>query len=174
MQIVDVLKIVNVLIGGSLLIWGRRLFWLFVAAAGFIVGWDIATRNFNGPAWVAIAIGIIAAVIAAMLAVFLKKVAIGVAGFLMGAWLMVSLAAMLGMDQGLAYWGFFLVGGVAGVILIGLFFNFALIWLSSLAGTTLIMTAVSFVGIVRVLVFIVILFLGVILQTSLWGKEDDD
>ena len=168
------MQIVNVLIGGTLLAFGRKLFWLFIAAAGFIAGWDIALRFVNGPAWLAIAIGVIVALAAAILALTVKKVAIGVAGILMGGWLMVSLAGMLGMGQGANYWGFFLVGALAGVLFMGLLFDLALIWLSSLAGALLIMDAFNLAGVVRILVFVGVLFVGVVLQTSLWDKNEED
>lgn len=166
--------IFNAILGASLLLWGRKLFWLFVAAAGFLAGLQAASRLFTGPAWIGIAVGLVFAVTGALLAVFLKTVAIGVAGFLMGGAALTSLAGLFGLGQGLSYWGFFLVGGIGGAILIGMFFDLALIWLSSLAGTTLVMEIISLQGIARILTFMIILFAGALIQTSQWKKDDDD
>ncbi len=168
------MAIFNALLGASLLVWGRKLFWLFVAAAGFLAGLQVASRLFHGPAWIGIAAGLVFAIGGALLAVFLKTVAIGAAGFLMGGAALTSLAGLLGLGQGWAYWGFFLAGGIGGAILIGLFFDLALIWLSSLAGTTLVMEIVPLQGIARVLAFMAILFIGALYQTSQWKKDDDD
>jgi len=166
--------IVNFLLGISLLIWGRKLFWLFVAAAGFMTGLQVAARIIGGPQWLGIAIGIFFAIGAALLAVFLKTVAIGVAGFLMGGMVLTSIASFFGADAGLLYWGLFLVGGLGGIILIGMFFDLAVIWLSSLAGAFLLMNVFPLEGIARVLVFVGILFAGVIYQTSQWRNDGDD
>ena len=166
--------IVNFLLGISLLIWGRKLFWLFVAAAGFMTGLQVAARIIGGPQWLGIAIGIFFAIGAALLAVFLKTVAIGVAGFLMGGMVLTSIASLFGADAGLLYWGLFLVGGLGGIILIGMFFDLAVIWLSSLAGAFLLMNVFPLEGIARVLVFVGILFAGVIYQTSQWRNDGDD
>ncbi len=38
------LAILNVAIGSSLLLLGRKLFWLLVGAIGFLVGLEVATR----------------------------------------------------------------------------------------------------------------------------------
>jgi hypothetical protein len=35
---VEMLNVINLLLGGALLIAGRKLFWLFVDAAGFVTG----------------------------------------------------------------------------------------------------------------------------------------
>lgn len=166
--------IFNALVGLILLIGGRRLFFFFIAAAGFIAGLQAAARLFAGPWWLGVIIGLLFAVAGALLAVFLKTIAIGVAGFLMGGAALTALAGLLGLDQGMAYWGFFLAGGVGGAIFIALFFDLTLIWLSSLAGAALVMAILPLHGIARPLTFVAILFLGVVIQTSQWKGEDDD
>ena len=166
--------LVNFLLGVALLVSGRKLFWLFVAAAGFMAGLQIAARTIGGPEWVGIAIGIFFAIGAALLAVFLKTIAIGVAGFLMGGSVLTSIAGLFGMDYGMLYWGLFLVGGVGGIILITMFFDLALIWLSSLAGAYLVMGIIPLEGVWRILTFVAILFVGVIYQSSQWKNNGDD
>ena len=166
--------IFSAILGTALLIWGRQLFWLFVAAAGFMAGLQIAAQAIGGPAWVGIAVGIFFAIGAALLAVFLKTVAIGVAGFLMGGAVLTNLASLFGADYGLLYWGLFVVGGIGGVILISMFFDLAVIWLSSLAGAYLLMSAFSLEGMLRIFVFVGILFIGVIIQTSQWRRDEND
>ena len=166
--------IIYFLLGTSLLIWGRKLFWLFVGAAGFMTGLQIAAQAIGGPEWVGIAIGILFGVGAALLAIFLKSVAIGVAGFLMGGAILTSLAGFFNLDYGILYWGLYLAGGIGGVILISMFFDLALIWLSSLAGSYMVMGVFSLDGLPRILLFVGILFAGVIYQTTMWRKNGDD
>jgi hypothetical protein len=166
--------IVSVILGIALLIWGRELFWLFIAGAGFIAGLQLASRAIPGPVWVGLVVGIGFAILAALLAVFIKTVAIHVAGFLMGGVVLTGLANLIGMDAGMLYWAFFLVGGIAGAVFVGIFFDFAVIWLSALAGTSLLMGIVNVNGVLRYIVFAAILFLGVIIQTSQLKKDNHD
>ena len=163
--------LINALLGASLLIWGRKLFWLFVAAAGFMTGWELAARTIPGPEWVGIAIGILFAIGAALLAVFLKTVAIGVGGFLMGGSVLLSLAGLFYLDQGIVAWVIYIVGGIGGAILIGMFFDWVVIILSSFAGAGLLVSAFSLDGIVRVLTFLVLLIIGLVIQTSQMRKD---
>jgi hypothetical protein len=71
---------VGVLVGVAVLLLGRRLFWLFVGAIGFVFGAQIAAQFTHQPAsspvvlLVAIAFGIIGA----LLAIMLQKIAIGI------------------------------------------------------------------------------------------------
>ena len=164
--------IFNFILGVVLLISGRKLFWMFAAAAGFLAGLQFAPRFFNGPLWTHYAIGAGVAVASAILAVALKKVSVLVAGFLMGGWVMVSLAEMVGYGQGPSYWAFFLVGGMAAAIFIGMLLNYALIWLSSLAGAALIVPLFPLTGIFRPLTFVGVLFVGVLIQSAM--VDDDD
>jgi hypothetical protein len=165
--------IVNTLLGASLLIWGRKLFWLFIAAAGFLTGWQIAqaiTQN----QWVGIIVGIFFAIGGALLAVFLKTLAIGVAGFLMGGWVLSGLAGLIGIDSGILFWIIYLIGGIGGALIIGTFFDWTVIILSSLGGAALITDVLPITGMVRVLTLIGLVILGVVIQASqLRGDKKD-
>lgn len=160
---------INILFGGSLLIWGRKLFWFFVAAAGFFSGWQIAqsiTRN----EVVGIIVGIVFAILGAVLAMFLKSIAIGVAGFLMGGAILTSLAGFVGFDS--FSWIIYIVGGIGGVILISMFFDWALIILSSLGGASLMVQAFGMdSGLLRFVTFAALLIFGVVFQSRQLAKE---
>ena len=163
--------IAYILLGASLLIWGRKLFWLFVGAAGFFTGLHIASQFIQGPAWLGIAIGLVIGIIAAMLAIFLKTIAIGVAGFLMGGSILLSLAGWVNLNHGAAAWIVFVVGGIIGAILIGMFFDWAVILLSSLGGAALIIESLGMVGIARVLLLVGLVVIGVVIQASQMRKS---
>src|SRR5262252_9561801 len=77
--------IVGVLIGIAILFFGRKLFWLCVAAVGFAVGVQIAPLLVNEPSsLLALLIALVLGVLGALLALFLQKIAIAVLGFLAG------------------------------------------------------------------------------------------
>src|ERR1041385_9171955 len=80
------LPIISVLVGLALLLFGRRLFWLFVAALGFAIGLQLAPYlSQNPPLWLSLLLSLGLGLLGALLAVVLQKLAIAIAGFLGGA-----------------------------------------------------------------------------------------
>jgi hypothetical protein len=161
----DVIKIV---VGGLLLALGRKLYWLFVAAVGFAAGLALAGRLFQGqPEWVMILVGLLLGFFGALLAKFAQKLALGIAGFAAGAWIV---QALLGSSEGslaplvliLA-----LVGGIIGAVLVVAAFDWALIFLSSAAGALLIAQSLPFAGALNWLVLLVLFVLGIFMQLGL-------
>src|SRR5258708_24969261 len=149
------LNLINAVLGGALLLMGRKLFWLFVGVIGFVFGAQVAPRFFHGSELLTIGAGLVLGLIFAGLAVFVETVAIGVAGFLGGGYILLSLASALGMDKGALIWVAFLLGGVIGVVLIVSLFDWALISISSLAGAATITQALH-VGAVFFLLFFIV------------------
>src|SRR4029453_10482115 len=85
--------IVGVLIGIVILFFGRKLFWLCVAAVGFAVGVQIAPLLVNEPSsLLALVVALIFGLLGALLALFLQKVAIAVLGFVAGGKLATAIA----------------------------------------------------------------------------------
>src|SRR5213082_3173803 len=86
--------IVGALIGIVILLFGRKLFWLCVAAVGFAAGVEIAPHLVNEPSpLLLLTVAIVLGLIGALLALFLQKVAIAVFGFLAGGKLGGAIAA---------------------------------------------------------------------------------
>ena len=163
------LTFINAILGGALLVAGRRLFWLFVGAAGFVTGFQLTTRFFQGPEGVAILVGLVVGLIFALLAIFLQTIAIGIAGFLAGGYVLLALAAMLGFDTARFIWIIYIVGGMIGVILVSFLFDWAIITLSSLAGSSLIVEAFQLQR--SGLVFLILFLAGVIIQGTAYRYE---
>src|SRR5258705_13796655 len=75
--------IVGALIGVVILLLGRKLFWLCVAAVGFAAGVEISPHLVNEPSpLLALTVALVLGLIGALLALFLQKIAISVLGFL--------------------------------------------------------------------------------------------
>ncbi len=165
------LNILNLVLGGILLVAGRKLFWLLVGGIGFIIGAQLATRFFHGNELTMILSGLVLGIIFALLAIFLESVAIGIAGFLGGGYVLLSIAGMLGFDRGILSWIIFVVGGIFGVILVALLFNWALITISSLAGATLIVGAFGLTAATAGLVYIGLVLAGVLIQGATLRNE---
>lgn len=132
-------SILLVLVGIVLLTFGRKLFWLFVAAIGFIVGSEVsAVLLVHQPQWILLS-ALILGLIGAFVAIFVQKMAIRVAGFLAGGYFAMTLCHNLGVAGPERDWIAFLVGGVIGALLMIFIFNAALIAFSSACGAYLIL-----------------------------------
>ena len=80
------ISLLNIVLGGSLLLAGRKLFWLLLGAVGFVTGVAVATRFLHGSELVTIVAAIGLGILFAVLAIFVESVAIGLAGLLGGAY----------------------------------------------------------------------------------------
>ena len=159
------MAVINVLVGVALLFFGRRAFWLFVAGAGFVAGLSLANNIFQASESVGLIIGIGVGLIAALLAVFLQRFAISMAGFLVGGYIALQVLPMLNVEG--SWWATmltFIIGGVIGVILVGMFLDWALISLSSLAGAALVTDALNLSSGLGTVVFLILTVLGVVFQ----------
>lgn len=160
--------IIRLAVGALLLVLGRRLFWLFVAAVGFAAGWTVATDLLRlQPEWLALVIAVAAGLLGAALATFVQKTAVGLAGFLAGAFLASGLATMLSLPSAPWAWIAFIVGGILGAVLLGAAFEWALIGLSSLSGAMLIANALNLSSTLHLLVLLGLFVLGLIVQSAL-------
>ncbi|MGA7216503.1 MAG: hypothetical protein WBX20_20055, partial [Terrimicrobiaceae bacterium] len=71
----------QILAGLALLLFGRRLFWVFVGVIGFIAGMRFGAEVVKGqPEVVILLIAVAMGLLAALLAVVLQRVAVAVAG----------------------------------------------------------------------------------------------
>jgi hypothetical protein len=173
--------IVRFLAGLGLLTLGRKLFWLFIAVIGFEFGFSLAERFFQrrgaSDDLIVLGIALVFGIAAALLGIILQQIAIYVGGFLAGGSFLVN---VLGLYSGrgvpienLFLLGAFIVGGIIGVILVTLIFDWALIILSSLVGAEMVAGVV--VGSFGVggggIAFIVLFIAGVLIQASMLKKE---
>lgn len=164
--------ILSVLIGAVILFFGRKLFWLSVAAVGFAGGVELAPMLVHEPApMTQLTIALVLGFIGALLALFLQKIAVGIAGFAIGGRLAVALAASFILDHAAHYWLTFIIGGVVGAIMLMALFGWALILLSSLLGAHLILNAIALPQTGATILMIALTALGVIVQTAVFRRS---
>jgi hypothetical protein len=162
--------IVNLVLGSILLVAGRKLFWLFVGAVGFLLGYTLANDFFAGESESTILVmGLVVGIIGAVLALFFKKVLVGIAGFIAGGYLAISMLDIIGWDPGLPAWMLFTLGGIIGVVLVSVLFGWGLIILSSLVGAFLITEALPLGDVYTTFIIIVLLLVGVMIQMKFTG-----
>jgi hypothetical protein len=159
-------------LGILLLLFGRRVFWLFVATAGFIAGLTFAMQFMSGqPELVILLIAIIAGIIGVFLGVLLEGVAILIAGFLAGGYLATTLAASLGLPPSIGYWVIYIIGGIVGLLLVAVLFDWAIIFLSALLGAEIIMPFLNISASVYWVVFLGLLIIGLLVQAGIWHRR---
>lgn len=162
------MSLIQALVGIASLFFGRLLFWLFVGAAGFVAGFELALAFLGDQAfWLALVVALVAGVLGSILA--------AVAGFVAGGYLLLNLVRLLATAGGppnTVAAILYVAGGLIGAVLLSLLFDPALILLSSALGATLLTQAVSaWLNLGRpalAVVFVLLFFLGVAAQ---WGVQ---
>ncbi len=163
---------VGLAVGVVVLLFGRRLFWLLVTAVGLLAGFAFAQHFFaQAQAWVALAVGVAAGLVAIAVVRFVQKLAVALAAFLVGGyaalWLVSNLAAMavVGTAVGeFAPWVVFLIGGAVAALFGQLFFRLALIVVSSIAGAFLIVQSLPLEPRWTALALVALTFFGILFQ----------
>jgi hypothetical protein len=169
-------SVAGILVGLVLLGYGRRLYWVFVAGVGFLTGLALGPRLLSGqPEWVILTVALVLAVAGAVLAVVAQKLIIAVIGFLAGGGIGLLLLRQLGMTGDVPAWVVYLVAGIAGLLLVRMLFEWALILLSSLAGAGLLVAGVeNRVALSPRLAFLLVIavaVIGIVAQAGLRGRQ---
>lgn len=159
------MSILYYFLGVILLIAGRKMYWFFSAVAGMIAGIYLGgvVLDAESQGW-QIAFAVIGAVLGAILAVGLQKLAIGIVGFIAGGYGSLFLWQTLGLPEGRVEWVPFIVGGVIAAVLVALAFEYGLIALTSWAGSTLISRELDLSGWLGGAVFFGLIVAGVVIQ----------
>ena len=166
------LPIISLLIGKALLLFGRRLFWLFVAAVGFAVGLQLTPYLMqHPPIWLALAISIALGLVGAVLALLLQKIAIAVAGFVIGGHLATAIVTAFVNTDAQYLGGTFVIGGIVGALLLLLLFDWALIIFSSIAGAELITTSLHLPPTGATILLLVLAIFGIIAQSAMLTRR---
>jgi Domain of unknown function (DUF4203) len=155
----------NVILGLVLLIFGKKLFWLFVAIAGFLVGMEFAGLMLpHQPLWVRLLIALGAGFLGAMLAVLVQRVAFALAGFYGGAYIALILAQVLGLAGSTIV--LFFVGGVVGAVFAVLIMDWAIILLSCLVGAGAIVEVLGLGRDISIIAFLALVLIGAFAQSK--------
>lgn len=161
--------IVSLLIGCALLFFGRRLFWLLVAALGFAIGLQLAPYlSQNPPLWLSLLLSLGLGLLGALLAVMLQKLAIGIAGFLVGGRVAVAIAAAFWVNHAHYSIIIFVAGGIIGALLLVALFNWALIIFSAIEGACLIADAVHLPSTGTTVMVVALAIFGFLVQAAMF------
>lgn len=166
--------IVQFLVGLGLLLAGRRLFWLFVGGAGFLAGFVLAQEYLPDQSEnVRLVLGLGIGLAGAALAYVAQKIALSVGGFLAGGFLGVTLVRDVLALAGPVPAAVFLVGGVVGLVLVHVIFDWALTLLSAVAGAYVLGQLIPLEGSAQLVVVAILAALGVAVQKRLAGGKPE-
>jgi hypothetical protein len=166
------LPMIGALVGLALLFFGRRLFWLLVAALGFALGLQLAPHlSQSPPLWLSLLLSLGLGLLGALLALLLQKLAIGVAGFLVGGRVAVAIAAALLVNHAHYSVITFVIGGIIGALLLLGLFNWALIIFSSIEGARLIAGSVHLPSTGTTILVVALALFGIIVQSAMFPRS---
>ncbi len=139
MESISIDDAVRVLLGFTVLLAGRNIFWLFIAAIGFLFGTELAQSLLTDrPMWMTLVAGIGMGLVGAVLAIVYERVAFGLAGFYAAVFLVIAYADKLGFADMPAVTPY--VAGIIGALLAVLLTDWTIIVLSALTGAAVIVS----------------------------------
>jgi hypothetical protein len=155
---------VTLLVGLGVLLFGRRLFWLFVGAAGFAVGLHLAPAVLaDSPEWVRVLAALALGIVGAVLAILFQWLAVGLGGFAVGVRAGLAAGAALGLD-GPWLWAGVLVAGIVVAALVLWLWDPVLILLSAMIGAALLAPLIPASPGARPWIFVGLLVVGIVVQ----------
>lgn len=160
---------IDLILGISVLLLGRRLFWLFVGATGLVVGAVLVSEFFPVESdLVRMGVAAGAGIAGALAAMLIHRLAVAGAGFAVGGFVGVSLLSLFGVESEGTAVGVFLAGGISGGLFVALLYDWALIILSSLLGAALIVHTVKFGPAGNAVFFSILCVAGIAFQRGMW------
>ena len=169
------ITIINIIIGAILLTSGRQFFWLFVGCIGFAVGFHYAPQLWGVKSHLLLFFfAVLTGIIGAVLAVVFQKFAVGLAGFAAGGYIAINLLSIFGLRLGHFLWLPYIIGGVIGTLLLIWIFDWALIFVSSFAGASLIVQTVNLNPRIEFWMFLALLVCGILIQSILFLRAPSE
>ena len=167
---------VGLVLGGILLLFGKRFFWLALAALGFVLGLQLADKYLALSGQAEYVVAAVAGVAGATFAYMAQKLAVKISGFGIGA-VLAYYAAQPYADQ-LSYqiWFVVLVGALLGMCFATFLAKVALVVLSVLLGALLVTRSLLLEPQQEMVAFAALAVVGLVIQTrgKAAPKTDDD
>ena len=158
--------------GILLLFIGRKLFWLFVAVVGFLVGLTYIPQILPGQTeTVFLAVSLIAGLLGALLAVLLQKFAVGLAGLTAGGYIADYFLQTMTLNVGEYQWLAIVAGALLGAVLAGSMYDWALILLTSVSGAVVITQNLPLSLPINAIILLGLTIVGIIAQARIKIKE---
>lgn len=158
--------------GSLLLVLGRKLFWLFVAAGGYLISTTFVPQLLpNQPESIILTISIMAGLTGALMAVMVQKFAVGLTGFVAGGYFVYYLLQNILLNTGQAQWLAILAGGLVGAVLAGSMIDWALILVTTTSGVTLVSQGLALPMPFSAILMLCLYILGIFVQGNLAARD---
>jgi hypothetical protein len=161
-------------IGFAMLVMGRQLFWIFIAGLGFALGLLFGEQFVSGQSQLTIFfISTVIAIVGALLAYTLQRLAAGIAGLITGWYLTLILMGYFGFSFGHSFNIVFpiIVGLICGIFIMK-FFDWGVIIASSVAGSAIIISGMNLARNVELGLLIMFALAGMVIQ-GIWFMQDE-
>ena len=157
-------SIPHIIFGLLLLFAGRKLFWLSVGIIGFLVGIDYATALVpSAGGWQVVILPLLFGTLGAIFAIVSEWVTIMLIGFLGGGYFLINISSLITGQIQSPEW-MFIIGGIVGVLVMFIAFDWALIAISSIVGAVLIVQSFNVDESLQSVLFICGVILGILVQ----------
>jgi hypothetical protein len=170
-----------IVVGLAVAFMGRKLVWLFVAAAGFAIAYQLTSRFLGGlDPTLNLIISVGVGVVAGYFATKFGRLLIMIAGFILVGNAALTIGGLFGITSG--FWALliFVVGGLLALGLIRWMFALALIIISAIGGASMVVDGAEVLNFVANNAWIgtalgaVIVVLGFLYQYRVWKAEGAD
>lgn len=163
------MHIYNIIAGVVLLLFGRKLFWLFLGIAGFLIGMKIAPMFFGDePRWLQFSIAVGTGCLGAIVAILAQRLAFALGGFFAGMYLALGTGHFFALVEANTTLFLALGGGIIGAIIAALIMDTAITILVCLVGAGAIVGEFHFSQALQILIFLLLAGAGFVFQEKLW------
>jgi hypothetical protein len=167
-----VILILSIIVGIAVLVMGRQIFWVFIAGLGFVLGLLFSSQLYDAQfGWQTLLISAGIAIIGALLAYTVQRLAAGVAGFATGWYLSLVVFGYFNVNLGQIESVIPYIIGIISGILLFLYFDWGVIIASSLAGAAIIISATSMSRNIELVLLGMLAVIGFVIQT-IWFMQE--
>jgi hypothetical protein len=161
---------VIIAIGAAVLLAGRKLYWLAVGGLGFVAGLYLVNRYMAGMAfWTQVAIAVVVGIVGAFLTVLAQRIAISLAGIIVGASLVNAICQPFAVDLDTGIWWLTFLGAVLGLCFAAFLFEATVVVVTSCVGAVLILGSVVLAPAYKPWAFLGLVCLGLAVQSRQEG-----
>lgn len=165
------MRIYPVIAGIILLLFGRKLFWLFLGIAGFLFGMEITPLFFGGqPQWLQLCLALGMGCLGALLAMLAQRVAFAFAGFSAGMYLALMLAPSFAGAESDTVLLIAIGAGIIGAVCAALIMDSAITILACLIGAGAIVGELHTDHSLQILAFVILAVSGFLFQEKLFPE----
>lgn len=164
---------VNICLGTIVLLFGRKLFWAFVAIGGLLVGMEVAGIALAGGAvWLQLLVGVAFGLLGAIVGIFAQRLEFALAGFYALGYVGMAAGEMLLPGSNLLVW--LVAAGLCGAVIAALLMDWAIVVLSSFVGAAAVSTELAVAPPLGAFVFFVLIVIGIAFQSRSVRRDRRD